>query len=223
MTDTFNRRTVLTGTAASAVAAAVPASASAAVAVRPETYKPAAGALAKRNTIWHLAQRMPADPRMWIDAARKAGMQVEIGRGPGDERGVVTMFPDVDPDTRDFVQAWGKQMDTGTILAELEREQGENDRRLAELADLYDRAMSVLGGLEDDDARYYQNQYISAIMLEMDTLEPDTSDGVRSIMHVVEADWPAGAPFWEHLQYGPIENMVRNVLTFARRQGTEAA
>jgi hypothetical protein len=42
-------------------------------------------------------------------------------------------------------------------------------------------------------------------------------------MHVVEADWPGGAPFWEHLQYGPIENMVRNVLTFARRQGTEAA
>jgi hypothetical protein len=128
MTAQPSRRTVLTGTAASAVAAAVPASAAVAKSAP-------VGALGTRyrDGIWSVATQMPRDARAWVDAARAAGLTIGLGYANG-EPGVYTGYNDVPNDVRDFLLSWGNAIPTAEIVAELEGEQpGENDKRILEL------------------------------------------------------------------------------------------
>jgi hypothetical protein len=143
MTDTFDRRAILTGTAASAVAAAVPASAAVA--------KPSELGTRYRDGIWSVATQMPRDARVWIDAARAAGLTVELGHADG-TRGVFTGYNDVPNDVRDFLQSWGAAIPTAEVIEELEAEGlSPNDRRLLQLKAEYAQTVDAINNTPDEE------------------------------------------------------------------------
>mgnify|MGYP006283412471 CR=1 FL=1 len=184
MTSNPTRRTVLTGTAASALAAAVPASA----AVAEQRLTPNAEEFlsmvesridgAKQDAIWHLSRQMPADPRTWIDTARAAGFTVEIGHVDG-KAGVVTGYHEVPAEVRDFLQAWGAAIPTDQVVAELQDEGlGPNDRRLTELATEYQTVCQANTGDVTPRER--------AIMDELLSTPADSPKGVAAKLWAVE-------------------------------------
>jgi hypothetical protein len=141
MTDGVTRRNLLHATTAGAVAAAVPAVASA-------NSQPASDPLANERirdqAVQDLAERMPADARAWIDTARAAGSRVGLAKDSTGGEWVGRHFRGTDPEVNGFLQRWQvARLDTGEIAAELDREQpGENDRRLCELHRQWSEALA---------------------------------------------------------------------------------
>jgi hypothetical protein len=230
MTDTMNRRTVLTGTAASAVAASVPASAAFAKPVP-------AGDLGTRyrDGIWSVATQMPRDARVWIDVARAAGLTVELGHANG-TRGVFTGYNDVSAEVRDFLQSWGGAIPTGETVAELEREQpGENDRKLQVLVAHHrqfdrqeERIRTAPRPTRENEQRV--DDWLEAtsdakleLLREAAKLEPETAAGAAALVTLIELDRLDGQPLEEQVQCEHVAAMVGNLLAFTKRQAGEGA
>jgi hypothetical protein len=230
MTVTFNRRTVLTGTAASAVAAVVPASAAVAESV-------SASELGNRyrDGIWGTALKMPRDARVWIDTARAAGLTVELGHANG-HPGVFTGYNNVPADVRDFLQSWGGAIPTGETVAELEREQtGENDRKLQVLVAHHrqfdrqeERIRTAPRPTREDEQRV--DDWLEAtsdakleLLREAAKLEPETAAGAAALVTLIELDRAGGQPLEEQVQCEHVAAMVGNLLAFTKRQAGEGA
>jgi hypothetical protein len=182
MKDTINRRTVLTGTAASAVAAVVPASAAVAKSLP-------AGDLDTRyrDGIWGTSLKMPRDARVWIDTARAAGLTVELGRANG-HAGVFTGYNNVPADVRDFLQSWGGAIPTGEVVEELEAEGlSPNDRRLIELQAEYAQTVDAINntpGDEDVNDGHPLEEWQQRVLCEMADTPADSVRGIAAKLSV---------------------------------------